>query len=713
MCKSLRRMMAILLALVLVLGIYIPAGAAFEDFPDAQNHWARETLKKACDYGFLEGFEDGTLRPNTPITTAQMITILCRVLNASETADISGLGIPEDAWYAEAAAKALHLGLIDQQTGDLNASMSRKNAFLMMAKAFQLSKANPDLTQAKQYVDFNTLSGQEARIIGSLVDDGYIEGYNGSLTLSSSITRAEFMTVLFRVADTTYNANTLPDSSDENIILTGSAQLYDHKLTGNLWTDCSTSTVRLSRFSANTFTIRSNSLSRLSLTSVELSRLVLANLKGSVTVAPTASTIGTIVVGDGAGSVSVRGSTKNIEITGSGRTVSAANQLDTLYIVGDNNTVTVRGNTTRLVINGSGNTIILSGNVTEATVDGENNTVSISSGRQVEALTADGENNRIQGTGRVETLTVKSKTAVIDVSYGTYIDKIDTGISEVVISLTGNSPLPAGETLKINANFSNPAVGKTCKATWYLDGKEMSTTDLTFDEAGTQLTFTHKYTYSRDMALTSTARLVLSYTTEDGEYQEVSSTFNITLENYDDAYYDKYDEQAVLKLVTTGYRGNWTTQWAIDNDYEARQKEIWVNAKGYYSNTNYLVWISIATQHVNIFQGSTGNWKLIRSALCGTGALSTPTPVTPNGAYWQITYKNAAGWTTSTYTCKPVVGFYQGGYAFHSRLYYPNSSTLMDPSIGYPISHGCIRMYDPDIQYIYDNIPVGTRVVVY
>ena len=37
----------------------------------------------------------------------------------------------------------------------------------------------------------------------------------------------------------------------------------------------------------------------------------------------------------------------------------------------------------------------------------------------------------------------------------------------------------------------------------------------------------------------------------------------------------------------------------------------------------------------------------------------------------------------------------------------------MDASIGYPISHGCVRMYDEDVAYIYNNIPVGTTVVVF
>jgi lipoprotein-anchoring transpeptidase ErfK/SrfK len=60
------------------------------------------------------------------------------------------------------------------------------------------------------------------------------------------------------------------------------------------------------------------------------------------------------------------------------------------------------------------------------------------------------------------------------------------------------------------------------------------------------------------------------------------------------------------------------------------------------------------------------------------------------------------------------VRFYPGtGYAFHSRLYYPNGKTLKDSSIGWPVSAGCIRMLDADINYLYNYIPNGTAVLIY
>lgn len=45
------------------------------------------------------------------------------------------------------------------------------------------------------------------------------------------------------------------------------------------------------------------------------------------------------------------------------------------------------------------------------------------------------------------------------------------------------------------------------------------------------------------------------------------------------------------------------------------------------------------------------------------------------------------------------------GYMLHGTPY--------KASIGSSVTHGCIRMHDEDIEWLYDNVPVGTRVYLY
>ncbi len=163
----------------------------------------------------------------------------------------------------------------------------------------------------------------------------------------------------------------------------------------------------------------------------------------------------------------------------------------------------------------------------------------------------------------------------------------------------------------------------------------------------------------------------------------------------------------ITNSITSTYGGDFTHNYNVD--YSDGLKESYVNSKGYSSSTKYLVWVSRQNQKVYVFTGSKGKWKISKTYICGTGKLSTPTPT----GVTYITYREA-GWNHSTYSCKPVVRFYPNtGYAFHSRLYYPNYKGLKDPSIGWPVSAGCVRMLDTDITYLYKNVPDKSTVVIY
>jgi len=45
------------------------------------------------------------------------------------------------------------------------------------------------------------------------------------------------------------------------------------------------------------------------------------------------------------------------------------------------------------------------------------------------------------------------------------------------------------------------------------------------------------------------------------------------------------------------------------------------------------------------------------------------------------------------------------GYLLHGTPY--------ANSIGSSVTHGCVRLQDDDIEWLYDNVPVGTRVYIY
>ena len=695
------------------------AAGSWEDFIDVSGHWAEEQVKRGFEDGLLTGYGDGVMGPDREITTAQMITVLTRVLGATQRADASASGIDPEAWYYEAAEKALYLGLITVPQGELDVPMLRQDAMNMLARAFSLVPAQPDFSVLDAYCDASSLKSENRGAMAALVSAGYVEGFDGSLMADSTITRAEFVTLLYRVAANYIQPYQINGSLTGGSVVKGSASLSYATLTDKLWLDCSSSSLSMFGVTGKTVILRSHALSSLSLGGgTSLETLVIDCGDGDVAPGPLHGvTLDTLRL-EKAGSLSLTDSViKNIEITGNGQSVSVSGAHEKLVISGSNNKISL-GPTAqigRVLILGAGNSLSSPEGGAELDVlelTGSGNTADIS-GNIRGGLSAGGSGNEITVSGDI------SLGISVDGSENNLALTSETSLGQVRVSGGGNwltLTSPALEELTVSGGYNTvhrDGGGTTAALSVTGDSNKFVLYPGCVLESGAVSGASNTITINGELTgLTIDGRK----TTLDGEGRAKNVTLNaggcsilLPVENLtDNGIQDEINR--VLGLVTTQYKGNYTLAWAQEHDYKDFEKEIWVNAKGYSSKTEYLIWINLSMQRVNIFKGSTGEWTLERSCIVGSGAPSTPTPV---GVY-ATTYKLSYGWTTATYTCRPVVGFKQNsGYAFHSRLYYPNSSKLTDASIGYPVSHGCIRMYDEDIYYIYDNIPNGTTVVVY
>ncbi|MGV8153439.1 MAG: N-acetylmuramoyl-L-alanine amidase [Alkaliphilus sp.] len=48
-------------------------------FRDTLGHWAEKKIEKIANFGLMTGYEDGTFRPNTNVTRAELATVLSRL----------------------------------------------------------------------------------------------------------------------------------------------------------------------------------------------------------------------------------------------------------------------------------------------------------------------------------------------------------------------------------------------------------------------------------------------------------------------------------------------------------------------------------------------------------------------------------------------------------------------------------------------------------
>ena len=125
------------------------------------------------------------------------------------------------------------------------------------------------------------------------------------------------------------------------------------------------------------------------------------------------------------------------------------------------------------------------------------------------------------------------------------------------------------------------------------------------------------------------------------------------------------------------------------------------------SQTNYLIWVDLKKQLINIFTLQEGFWKLDRQIPCATGKNISPTikgtfSINSNRGTWMPAGGNV--WV------KNYVGFYSS-YFFHS-VKVKRDGSLYDSTVGTVASAGCIRMPLDASEWFTQNIPVNTTVFI-
>ena len=133
-----------------------------------------------------------------------------------------------------------------------------------------------------------------------------------------------------------------------------------------------------------------------------------------------------------------------------------------------------------------------------------------------------------------------------------------------------------------------------------------------------------------------------------------------------------------------------------------------INTLNISSPTKYLIFVSLNEQKVYIYKGHTNNWNECKSFICSSGIKGEETPpgnyfVENRGySFYSEEYEQGA---------KYWVGF-KGNYLFHSLPYNEDLTEIVDPTIGVPSSHGCIRLEEENAKWIYDNVSGNSRVII-
>lgn len=214
-----RILVALLTAALLVPG----AAAAPGEGPalsDLQGHWAQEEIEQAVAAGWVEGYPDGTFRPEQPITRAEFTKMLQDAIHLppdSETvAWLKSISQPqapltdmEDHWLAQGGwlDAALVTGMV--VTEDYNyhhfrpeKQIARYEIALMTTRALGMVEEGNQHLDSLGYTDDEEILPWMKGYVRTAVAEGVLQGYpDGSFRPHATSTRAEAVVMLQRMLD--------------------------------------------------------------------------------------------------------------------------------------------------------------------------------------------------------------------------------------------------------------------------------------------------------------------------------------------------------------------------------------------------------------------------------------------------------------------------------------------------------------------------------
>lgn len=138
----------------------------------AADHWASGYINLAVGQGLIKGYPDGTFKPDANVTNAEAVTMVVRMLGFAPAMD-------ESNWPASYMSKAASLGLFDGVSGiKANDASTRGNVFAMASNALDANVMKQ--TGWGTEIRYEELSGAADTILQdkfdlTIVDDDYVK----------------------------------------------------------------------------------------------------------------------------------------------------------------------------------------------------------------------------------------------------------------------------------------------------------------------------------------------------------------------------------------------------------------------------------------------------------------------------------------------------------------------------------------------------------
>lgn len=201
--EEVQKSFALFLTAVMLVTMAVPALANGKTNENLKAHWAGESVEKWQGNGVIQGYPDGSFKPDHKVTRAELVSVINKLFGFSTLSEMSFSDVPAKAWYASALSIAKQAGYykgFPDNKAKADTEVTRQDAATLIASVFSLEPG----TKASAFTDQASISAYAKE--ATLALSGILSGYpDGTFRPNEPITRAEVVTIVDRLVSGYYN----------------------------------------------------------------------------------------------------------------------------------------------------------------------------------------------------------------------------------------------------------------------------------------------------------------------------------------------------------------------------------------------------------------------------------------------------------------------------------------------------------------------------
>lgn len=178
--------------------------AYVKQYNDIMNHWSKQYFEELAAQQMINGYLDGTIKPNENITRAEFMKILVNYFadENQSSRDTEGFTDCLGHWAEKDLLIAKEKGWLQGYEGKAfpNDLITREEMITILMRISEKEIKNSNKT-IEQFSDASTISDWSRESIQKAISEGVLQGDNGRIKPKTNATRAESITMIYKFLD--------------------------------------------------------------------------------------------------------------------------------------------------------------------------------------------------------------------------------------------------------------------------------------------------------------------------------------------------------------------------------------------------------------------------------------------------------------------------------------------------------------------------------